>query len=89
MLGQHGVLGRADGYMNKIPVNAVYRDMLLDRCIGDPGYDLLHLFTAADDGYTAVSYCCENASAVLADIEFLFHKHGSFRLSESLRLSYI
>jgi hypothetical protein len=70
----HWVLYRPHGNMNGIAVHLINRDMLLSGSLCRTRLDLVHFFTTAHNRNTCVPNHGDDIAAMLADIEFLFHK---------------
>ena len=69
----HGVVHGANGYMNDISLNFVYRDMLLAGCFRRAGNQFLHFFATAVDGHAFIPDYSHDISAMLTSQKFLFY----------------
>ena len=85
VFGEHGVFDLAHLNLNDIVFNGINGNMLFCCCLGCSGDNFLHFLTAAHNGNAAFLNYSHNLSAVLTDIEFLFHSF-SFQLSGLLIL---
>ena len=77
MLFGHRMLYRANGYMNGISINFVYRDMLFTGSLGCSGNQLMHLFATTKNRNTFVSNHGNDIAAMLTNQKLLFHVHPS------------
>jgi hypothetical protein len=64
--------------MNDAVFHRPNRQVLFHGGVGGVGDDLTHRLAAANHRHTYVLHLGNNVSAVLADIEFLFHFHSPF-----------
>jgi hypothetical protein len=60
--------------MDGIPLQLIYRDMLFPGGFRCAGHQFLHFLTAAVNRDTFIPDHSDDISAMLANIEFLFHK---------------
>ena len=80
MLGEHGVVNRADIYI-QYSVSKLYGgDMLFAAGFNGVGNKLFHLLPAADEGNSGVFNYAYLIAAVTADKEFSFHFKSPFRI---------
>jgi len=77
VLGKHGMRSRADVYSDNIAINGDNGNVFLLACVNAVGDELFHGLAAADDRDTGVVYHANNVTAMLTDIELVFHNMTS------------
>ena len=77
VLGLHGMLHCTYGDGDQIALHSIDWDMLLLRCIGGAGDDLGHFLATAHNGDSCILDLGDDVSAMLTDVEFLFHNDTS------------